>query len=381
MRRVWFRLDVEDKTPSGELNFAGAAKRYFDAINGDFKDETKDAYITNYNVNIIPYTDPTLPVREYDDMIILDLLTRVRKGFDYDDSTVRSRLRHLVFDPVSEYFKEFGGGTVGGWGSVLRLPADEKEDARLQVIRKSLTSAEEERMRKLLLSDPRSEDGRRIGLALMAYTGIRNNEACALDFGDIGEMKRHPGEHFIRVYKSTEINRSTRKLGGKTRNSPRILPILEPLYDFLMKRREYIQETVEFPLTGRNGKIYENVDKLPVACKGNLFTEACRSGDLSIAGRDFFEKEMKLEQDMILSAVQELVESDDELMEADATTYLLRRNFATHLYRLGFDEVERRYYMGHDLEETKVARWNFTDEFYLNRMWDKLKGHPVNRKE
>ncbi len=47
---------------------------------------------------------------------------------------------------------------------------------------------------------------------------------------------------------------------------------------------------------------------------------------------------------------------------------------------LEFTEVKRRYYMGHDLEETLITRSDFTDEFYLHRMWGKLRGHPVNQR-
>lgn len=65
-----------------------------------------------------------------------------------------------------------------------------------------------------------------------------------------------------------------------------------------------------------------------------------------------------------------MIESVD-IEEADATTYLFRRNFATHLYIYGLDKIERKYYLSHSLEDSFTIRKDFNDEDLLYTMYVK----------
>lgn len=51
-----------------------------------------------------------------------------------------------------------------------------------------------------------------------------------------------------------------------------------------------------------------------------------------------------------------------DIEEADVTTYLFRRNMATHLFNLDFTNAERQYFMGHKIEDPLIIRRDFNDE-------------------
>lgn len=71
--------------------------------------------------------------------------------------------------------------------------------------------------------------------------------------------------------------------------------------------------------------------------------------------------------------------SEYDAYEKDPTTYLLRRNFATHLYTLGFPIEWSQYYMGHLIENDILKRSDFNDEGFLYQMALLLEKHPLNQ--
>ncbi len=65
------------------------------------------------------------------------------------------------------------------------------------------------------------------------------------------------------------------------------------------------------------------------------------------------------------------------LKEKDATAYLLRRNYATHLQILGFTTAEMQYLIGHDVEDAYESRNEFVNEERLYAMYQKLLHRPL----
>lgn len=64
-------------------------------------------------------------------------------------------------------------------------------------------------------------------------------------------------------------------------------------------------------------------------------------------------------------------------IEKDPTTYLLRRNYATHLDILGFEENEIQYLMGHDIEDDMDKRNFYRNEERLIEIAKKLEMRPL----
>ncbi|ERK45203.1 hypothetical protein [Faecalitalea cylindroides] len=105
---------------------------------------------------------------------------------------------------------------------------------------------------------------------------------------------------------------------------------------------------------------------------------------LSIAGRRFLRDEVGIKKSRIAGIMVSISEDKDteyDLGEKDVTTYLLRRNMATHLYTLGFSVLESQYFMGHKMEGTALKRSDFGDETFLYEMWKKIQRHPLNQEQ
>ena len=374
-------------TPYQKLNFVGAVQRYFEFINQDNKESTNDTYMDFYNNNIFPYVNYGKPVESFDIDYVDDLIRKIQQKNEYRDSTIYSTIRHLMYDPCKFFFNEFYPENNpfeinptdfrrGGDGS------ENQESAILSIV-KSLTVEEEKKAFQILLADPRTDKGEYLGLAVMFFTACRNNEACGLNYGDILEMINYPNCFYIQITKSVEYRTNTLKSGGKTQNAFRRLPLVSIFKEYLDERIDFLSSNVRFPLE-ENGNVYKTVYDLPIVCRGNKYGTRCNSDDLTIAGRRFLRDEVGIKKSRIAGIMVSISEDKDteyDLGEKDVTTYLLRRNMATHLYTLGFTVLESQYFMGHKMEGTALKRSDFGDETFLYEMWEKIQKHPLNRME
>ena len=124
-----FSLKFETLTPDGEMNFIGAAHKYFDQFTDGLLTETKDTYIQRYENYIFPYINPAKPVSEYSDEAIADILIVVKERSGYKEISVDTNLRHLIYDPCECYFKDPANMTEDNlWGSAYRFNADNAND-------------------------------------------------------------------------------------------------------------------------------------------------------------------------------------------------------------------------------------------------------------
>lgn len=374
-------------TPHQNLNFVGAVKRYFDFINQDNKESTNDAYMDFYNNNIFPYVNYGKPVESFDIDYVDDLIKKIQEKNEYRDSTIYSTIRHLMYDPCKCFFNEFYPENNpfeinptdfrrGGDGS-------ESQASAILSIVKSLTVEEEKKAFQILLADPRTDKGEYLGLAVMFFTACRNNEACGLNYGDILEMINYPNCFYIQITKSVEYRTNTLKSGGKTQNAFRRLPLVSVFKEYLDERIDFLTSKIQFPLE-ENGNVYQTVYDFPIVCRGNKYGTRCNSDDLTIAGRRFLRDEVGIKKSRIAGIMVSISEDKDteyDLGEKDVTTYLLRRNMATHLYTLGLTVLESQYFMGHKMEGTALKRSDFGDETFLYEIWKKVQKHPLNQEQ
>lgn len=377
-----FSYQFKRETPNGDMNFIGAAVAFFDENTEGYLEKTKEIYIKDYNERIFPLINESLPVSQYTEEIVEDLCERIRDTYDYTEETMAGRYNHLVVDPCDAFFKKVGNSPF--WGSALKFrmtPGDVSAEEKLLKIPKSLTPKQELIVMSDTMGNPETEDGVKVGLALMSLSGMRNEEACGINFGDIAELHTHPGFYYLRMYKTTVATGNTLKKGGKTRNAPRNIPIPTVLSNFLEERKKFVCSQVTFPCKDKRGIEFNSIDELPVACRRNEYTERCDTDDLTDAGRILLRETVKFKEKDV-SGIKYLIKSqtdtEEDLGERDPTTYLLRRNMATHLYNLGFSLEQTLYYMGHVLENTELSRADFTDEDFLYEMCVLLENHPLN---
>ena len=263
--------------------------------------------------------------------------------------------------------------TCGGGGR----PQNGREQAR---IKKCFSIMQELLIVKFLMKIL-NKIGTAVGLLLQLALGLRNNEACGLNFGYIQEYKKHQGHFYIIVPQTTDLGKRTVKILGKTENSGRKIPLPKPLVIILFNLLD--ERVKEANLKGYTGL----VEDLPIVCKDGKPWERCSSSDLSKAAREMF-IQIGMREDDIIALNQELLEEaqaareeleEDEFreIESDPTAYLLRRNFATHLAKLRLEDYEVCYVIGHKIEDEGVQRRAFNDEKILFALKHKLDERPV----
>ena len=386
MRTEAFNPKFHQLTPQGKLNFIGAVNRYFNIINENVASETADIYIRDYNERIFPIISPGKAIDEYDEIYIDELLSILKKQHNYNEVTIESRYRHLLTDPCDAYYKDTSLSKTRGnpfWGAGYKLGENTSPDGIESVllrIPKSLDLSLELKAAKMLL-DPTTDDGAKIGLAIMLCCGVRNNEAAGFNFGDFSEILDHSGHYLLRLTRTSKRDSNERKAGGKTRNAPRRLPLIRRFSDFIIARKEYLLSKIQFPFTDKKGVVFTSIDDLPIACRDTDYTVPCNASDLTSAGRAFLRDDLKMREQTVCGLSYIIKTPEYEVTDKDPTTYLLRRNFATHLYTLGFPTEWSRYYMGHRIEDDDLKRSDFNDEGFLYQMSKLLERHPLNEIE
>lgn len=371
---------VDDK-----LTFYGALSECYEECAKRWNSETKKQYEADYNDKIFPNLpdhDRT-PIKNYIkedyERAIQSIAARGKSPdpqifIPYANSTIQ-HYRYLIdVVVVAASNRNLCDNVL--WGSRFSLTEDSlvedeiKEHVRLK---KSLSVEQEIAISKELLTDW-TQSGQKMGLLLMYSLGLRNGEACGIDFGDIRPMTAHPECKVLWVYKSTAAGTSRVQSSGKTKNADRIIPIPENLARFLEERKTYVLQQV--PLDESQG---QTIDQLPVACIGENFQLRCNASHLTAAGREVF-KRIELKERMLSYIDRELMEEENAALlprEKDATSYLFRRNFGTHLYILGLSEAEIQYVLGHDIEDDYETRNEFVNEEKLYEIKLKMEQRPL----
>ena len=381
----------------GEPTFTGVLRKYFvsydsfgknTGISKNWNDETKGTFIQDYNKRLIPALADLFgkekPLHSYTEDEFEEILGYLNERHHYADSTLL-HYRHLLW---VVYRAGFENGLYHDnifWNDI-EDPMEGTDAARearrsnsMTRIRKSFSIDEELRIIEWFKGlDPKTVTGEELGLLLMFFEGLRNNEACGANFGSIHPMKNHTDIHVFDMLQSTRIDSNEVKSGGKTSNAPRVLPLFEPLYAFLMERRSFLESRIlsgELSLPPEIG----NADQLPIACAKNDYAVRTSTRKLTAAGRDFFDK-MGIEKSELALLHQILFSQEFREMQIDEkepTTYLMRRNCATHLYQMGFTAAEIQYWMGHDIEDPFLSRNSFSDEDAILRLAMGARKHPL----
>ena len=374
-------------TPSGEPNLIWAIRKYFVRINDDHKvnESNRQLYISDYNNTICPLINPCIPISEYKEQDIEDLFNTVICNSDITEETFQRRHKHLIVDPIEYYRADYSKDPDPSWGAFYRFSDDGLGlSVAIKRVQRSFSDKEARALKNALLSDPENLPGELTGLSVTAYTGARLNEAAGLNYSDIISMHEYPGEYKIMLAaRTTELHARSLKAGGKTRNAPRIVPLLDIHVNFLLKRLAFISTKIDFPYEDENGFFASALD-LPIACAGDNYTRRCSADQISRAGSLLFRDALRFDENR-MSGLSNIVLSDKELFaeEKSATSYTCRRDFATELDKAFIGEADHltylQYFMGHEIENKRFRRNDLTDEYYLHVMKELLeKSHRVN---
>ena len=371
-----------------KYTFCGALEYRYKHIATNWNDETRRKYEREYNDIILPALDNHNEkcINEYFKEDFEKAIDHIReKGFErngykrhYADTTIHhfQNLIYLVVFQSSVY--GLCENVLWGTTFVIDLP-DEQEELESRVrIKKSLSIDQEKRLYQELFSDP-DEDGAIVALMLMWGLGLRNGEACGLNYCDIKPIEGHPDCFAAWIYKTTKIESNELQSGGKTYNTGRIVPVPEKVFSFLAKRKEIVRK-----LAVSQGNSKETIDELPICNAGWLDYDSdsylirCKADDVTRAAHSAFDNAgITSEQVAVLDA--ELSEGKTALVlrEKDPSAYLLRRNFATQMCILGLDNAEMQYLLGHCVEDAYESRNEFVDSERIYSMYRKLQNRTI----
>ena len=362
------------------LTFCGAIEEFYHIISKEWNNETRKKYDRDYNNVILPHivNHNCKKIYNYSHEDCEKILNEIKRDGFVSQGEQReyskSQLNHfkylisLVFKcaSLSGYCKDFL------WGTKFAIE-DDREMLAIRSktgIKKSLSSEQEKRLINCIMDSPK-EDGRRVALLLMYSLGLRDGEACGLDYGDIYELDHYKGCYVAMIRQTTIPKTCIVQSSGKTWNSGRRIPIPSKVLEFLLERKAVTEEIIKtnglavdinrLPVAG-NGYLDDTVD-LELRLKADYVTEEARNvfKQVGISSEVLSTLEIDLEEECMKL----------EITERNATAYLLRRNFATHLKILGLNYSDIQYLLGHCIEDPDIERADYTDKklyFLSNKM-------------
>lgn len=387
----WIR-EIYDGNTDGtvcNLTFCGVLEQLYRAISFNWKSaSTRKLNAAAYNNIILPalanhdskrigdYT-----YEDYEDAIRTIRNRGYEKGgvhYQYSESTIKGfeNLIYLVVFQASVY--GLCANVLWGTRYVIDVPTVENKIEEKVRLKKSLEIDQEKKLTKRLLESEELQ-GAEVGVLLMLALGLRNGEACGINYGDIKSLDYYTEDKVVWIYKSVIPKSSKLQSSGKTWNTGRITPVPEKVYALLEERKQRIAEHLR-----ENGLEEEIcVDELPVVCKGYYsvdgnYKKRATAQDITDTAKTLF-AEIGMEPRQLAYLENELAQNNlaQIVNEKDATAYLLRRNYATHLSILGLSVAEIQYLIGHDVEDAYEVRNEFVDEDRLHLMAVKLRKRPL----
>ena len=381
----------------GELTFAGLIQKYFVefdskhnnvGISRNWNEKTAAACRYDYDRRILPtlhsFCKKDTPAHELTGEHFELVLQKLADDYNYSSGTI-AHYRHLIMLAYQAGVEHDHFPDTLYWEDLFdseTASVEEKETWRVNVmtrLRKSFSRDEEQRIVQWFSElQPETATGEEIGLLLMFVLGLRNNEACGANFSSIRRLEYYPDTAVFDMLQSTKLNSSEVKSGGKTSNAPRTLLVMEPVYVFIQKRKDFLLRLIEERALALPKNV-NTVEDLPLVCKKTSFCERASSRDLAAAGKKLFDK-IGIDKSELSALFQILCSSEVQQLQIEdkePTTYLFRRNCATHLYQLGFSPSEIQYWMGHEIEDPFTMRSFYADPDQLYALKEKWERHPV----
>ena len=366
------------------LTFCGALEEFYIGIARYWNNSTRKKYDRDYDKVILPHIDNhnTKIISSYTKEDCEDMLRRIQEdGYEsngvmceYSESAM-NHFKNLIYS-VFSHAANAGYCNNFLWGTKYEITVDREILAvrSKTQIKKSLSINQERELISILMESP-AENGRLIALLLMLAMGLRDGEACGLDYGEIHELPYYSGCYVAVIKQSTIPNTNILQSSGKTWNTGRRIPIPGKVAEFLLKRKAIIAEIIE-----KNG-LKIDINRLPVAADCSLYDDTVEIGkrlkadDVTEEAKRVF-RQAGIKSEVLASLEIEMEEESArlEISESNVTAYLLRRNFGTHLKILGLDYPDIQYLLGHCIEDPYINRPDYTD----SKLWQ-LSKRMANR--
>lgn len=368
------------------LTFCGTLEEFYKVIARFWKDTTRKKYDRDYNNVILPHIDNhnTKIISSYTKEDCEEMLRRIQED-GYDNKGVKceyseNAINHFKYLIYSVFFHAANAGYCDRflWGTKFELNFGRETIAvrSKTQIKRSLSIDQEKALISILMESPRV-NGKRIALLLMFALGLRDGEACGLDFGEIYELPYYSGCYVAVIKQSTIPNTSILQSSGKTWNTGRRIPIPGRVAAFLLERKAIVTEIIE-----KNG-LEVDINRIPVAAACALYDDSAEIGkrlkadDVTEEAKKVF-RQAGIASEVLATLEIEMEEENArlEISESNVTAYLLRRNFATHLKILGVDYPDIQYLLGHCIDDPYINRPDYTDS-KLHQLSERMANRPL----
>lgn len=353
------------------LTFCGALEDLYHVIARNWKDETRKKYDRDYSSVILPNIENhnSRIISSYTIEDCDKILSKIQEdGYiskgtrvEYSESMM-NHFKNLIYS-VFLFASNAGYCHDFLWGTKYEINVEREELAvrSKTLIKKSLSIEQEKKLISIIMESPK-ENGRLIALLLMFVLGLRDGEACGLDFGDIYELPYYKGCYVAVIKQSTIPDTNKLQSSGKTWNTGRRIPISKKIVDFLLERKTIVERII------KDNALEMDINRLPVAAACDLYHnlpdigKRLKADDVTEEARSVF-KQAGIESEVLASLEIEMEEDSSrlEISESNVTAYLLRRNFATHLKILGLDYPDIQYLLGHCIDDPYINRPDYTD--------------------
>ena len=373
------------------LTFCGAVEEFYSSISKNWNNKTREKYDSDYSNVIIPN------IPEHNELIISSYTLEIceetiknikEKGYiasegrkDYSESQI-NHYRYLIYIVIS-YASLYGYCKDILWGTkfAFTVERNQLEVISKTQIKKSLSIENEKNLMESIMEDPK-ESGKKVAILLMDALGVRDAEACGLDFGDIYELPHYKGVYIAEIKQTTIPNTCILQSSGKTWNSGRRIPVPSKVARFILERKRSVEEYIE------KNNLNIDINRVPAAFDDSLYGDEVnikkRLGAKTVTetARELF-KEIGIDSETLASLEIEMEEKNIELeiSEKNVTAYLLRRNFATHLKILGLESADIQYLLGHCIEDPYINRADYTESKLYELSKQMSKRPLLNEKE
>ena len=377
----------------GLLTFWGAYQKYKEAcavIDRRWGESTQEQYESIVRIRLVPH----LP--NHDKTAIGEFTLKM-----YQAAIAEIAARGQHDDPLD--FVPFDEDTLGKYLHVLKtvvkvaaanegfdnvfeatnLPAQTDRIQRMKelwITPKSFSVQEEWNVIRYILQNI-DVQGEVIALFLMHCLGLRNEEACAVNFGHMFEMQEFPGNYYLTVPQSTHIHRNETKLEVKTYNGYRYVPLpslaVKVIITLKEKRLQYLGKKNSSIPIDKMSMAFHGKNQL-IRCGADAVTRQAQKMFEELGMRESLRKVAEYLHQDIEVAIEEQGDVDEfALIEKQPTAYLLRRNFATAMAIVQLTEAELEYVLGHVIEDPQVKRSDFSDEHELYAIKEKMDQRPI----
>lgn len=373
-------------TPDGEYTLWGSYKLTCGYIHENYDWQAESTQIGHEGrlrriIKIAVPEHDTMSIDQYPESFPVDVRNIMESrgkdvtGEDYDDSTLEQyeHVARVVLEVAeSHYLRKRPKEEVASSNHIhFTHPGD-------PVVRRYLHPDEELALLKQVIPQLGRSGPARLFLIMMAC-GFRENECCGFNWS---MLRKDPvtGICTIRMPQSTNVNKRTTKLGGKTPNAPREIDVPKLVYDLLMKAKNLLSQ--KWIASGNQFNQFQNI---PLGGTEKDYTKRCTTKDLTDFANDLFSRIGMREDDLAAledDLMREYLDRKASGLYADieeyrsCTCYLARRAYASSILALGLRAIERQYSLGHDTGSV-VDRRIFTSNIMGKRMQGLLRQRPL----